>query len=176
MNPSIPKLLLYRNTRYTQMNRAGDFYAREYGFPPVAGRLLAYLLICQPPEQTIAELSEALLASRSAITGAVRLLMGHAAVQRSRSVGQRVDHVSVDPRALDPKGFAAAPYEEQGSLARAALALLPDAASPRRAILEEAGAFYDFLAEKLPALLIEWRARRDDLSRARRSADARRPR
>ena len=55
------------------LNRAGDFYAREYGFPPVAGRLLAYLLICQPPEQTIAELSEALLASRSFQAGDLSL-------------------------------------------------------------------------------------------------------
>jgi hypothetical protein len=61
----------------------------------------------------MAELSEALLASRSAITGAVGLLAGHRAVRRSRSVGQRVDRVTIDPRALEPAGFAAAPYEER---------------------------------------------------------------
>ena len=154
------------------INRAGDFYAREYGFPPVAGRLLAYLLICRPPQQTIAELSEALLASRSAITGAVTLLVGHRAVQRSRSAGQRLDHVTIDPRALDPTGFAAALYEEQASLARDALALLAECDSERRAILEEGAAFYDFLAEKMPALLTEWHTGRGDPGRKRRQRSA----
>ncbi|NED55664.1 MarR family transcriptional regulator, partial [Micromonospora aurantiaca] len=55
-------------------DHAGRFYARQYGFPPMAGRLLGYLIICDPPQQTIAELSEVLLASRSAITGALKLL------------------------------------------------------------------------------------------------------
>ena len=150
-------------------DRMADFYAREYGFPPVAGRVLGYLLICQPPEQTIAELSEALLASRTAITGAVALLASHHAVRRTRSAGQRMDHVALDPRALDPKGFAAATYQEQATLAREALALLEDGRSVRRSMLEEGAAFYDFLAERMPALLAEWHARRDNLARGRRS-------
>jgi hypothetical protein len=48
-------------------DHAGRFYARQYGFPPVAGRLLGYLIICDPPQRTIADLAKALLASRSAI-------------------------------------------------------------------------------------------------------------
>ena len=39
-----------------------------------SGRLLGYLAVCDPPEQTIGELAEALLASRSAIAGAVKVL------------------------------------------------------------------------------------------------------
>jgi DNA-binding MarR family transcriptional regulator len=149
-------------------DRMAHFYAREYGFPPVAGRVLGYLLICQPPQQTIAELSEALLASRSAITGAVVLLAGHNVVRRTRSAGQRVDHVSLDPRALDPTGFAGATYAEQAALARQALEILDDSPSERRSILEEGAAFFDFLAERMPALLIEWHNRREAIARDHR--------
>ncbi|WP_204076059.1 GbsR/MarR family transcriptional regulator [Planotetraspora phitsanulokensis] len=149
----------------TFTDRMAHFYAREYGFPPVAGRVLGYLLICRPPQQTIAELSEALLASRSAITGAVTLLAGHRVVRRSRSAGQRVDHVTLDPRALDPTGFASATYQEQAALAREALELLEDGPSERRSMLEEGAAFYDFLAERMPALLSEWHVQRDTLRR-----------
>ncbi|GAA2894879.1 hypothetical protein [Nonomuraea rubra] len=106
----------------------------------MAGRVLGYLLNCRPPQQTIAQLSEALLAGRSAITGAVTLLAGHNAVRRFRSAGQRVDHVSLDPRALEPKGFSASPYQEQAALARMALDLLADDDAERRAIVEEAAA------------------------------------
>ena len=49
-------------------DHVGRFYARHYGFPPIAGRVLGYLLDCDPP-QTIDELSDTLLASRNAITG-----------------------------------------------------------------------------------------------------------
>lgn len=148
---------------FTFLDHVSRFYAREYHFPPVAGRLLGYLLICQPAEQSIAELSEALLASRSAITGAVALLSGYRAVHRSRPAGQRMDYVSLDPRVLDPTGFAGATYQEQASIAREALGFLPDGPSERRTVIAEGAAFYDFLAERMPALLAEWHARRGAL-------------
>ena len=58
----------------TFADHAGRLYARRYGMAPVVGRLLGYLAICDPREQSIAELAEALLASRSAIAGAVKTL------------------------------------------------------------------------------------------------------
>jgi hypothetical protein len=121
----------------------------------------------QPPEQTVAGLSEALLASRSAITGAVALLARYHAVRRTRSAWQRMDHVTLDPRALDPTGFAGATYQQQATLAREALAMLEDGPSERRSMIEEGAAFYDFLAERMPALLTEWHARRDQLNPGR---------
>jgi hypothetical protein len=50
------------------------YFMREQHVPPVAGRVLGYLAVCEPAAQTTNELSEALLASRSAITQAVVLL------------------------------------------------------------------------------------------------------
>lgn len=141
-------------------DRAGSFYTREYGFPPVTGRVLGYLAVCDPPEQTIAELAEALLASRSAITGAVKSLEDYHAVRRTRAAGERVDRVSIDAAGLEPRGFGAAVYQQQAALAREALALMPESASTRRAVLEEAAAFHDFLALRLPEVLAEWRAHR----------------
>ena len=40
------------------------------GMTPMAGRMRGWLLICDPPEQTAAELADALQASRGAISGA----------------------------------------------------------------------------------------------------------
>jgi MarR family len=151
----------------TYADDAGSFYAREYGFPPVTGRVLGYLAVCDPPQQTIADLAEALLASRSAITGAVRQLEDYHAVRRTRAAGERVDRVSLNPAAaLEPRGFDASTYKEQAELAREALALASDAAPERRAVLEEAAAFYDFLATRLPEVLTEWHRRRDALRAA----------
>jgi DNA-binding transcriptional regulator GbsR (MarR family) len=70
------------------------YYMREQNVPPVAGRVLGYLGVCEPAAQTINDLSEALLASRSAITQAVVLLESRGLVQRSRACGERVDRVT----------------------------------------------------------------------------------
>ena len=84
-----------RDEEITFADHMGRFYARRYAFPPMVGRVLGYLLVCEPRDQTIAELSEALLASRSAITGALsvleRIARGPALPGRRRADGPRPD-------------------------------------------------------------------------------------
>ncbi len=144
----------------------GRYVVREMNLPPVAGRLLGYLGVCDPPAQTINDLADALLASRSAITQAVGLLESVGLVQRTRERGERVDRVAVHldtdifERDLDASG-----YVEQAALLRRGAALLGKKdTSGRRAALEELAALNDFMAEKLPQLKEEWRARRAGLT------------
>jgi DNA-binding MarR family transcriptional regulator len=144
-------------------DHVGRFYARQYAFPPMAGRLLGYLFVCDPPQQTIDELGEALLASRSAISGAVKLLESHRIVRRTRVAGERVDRVTLDPTSQQPQNFDSAIHIEHAALFREGLALLADAPPDRRAPLEEMVALAEFLSERLPALRDEWQLRRDQL-------------
>ncbi|MGH3198794.1 MAG: hypothetical protein ACRDOH_13320 [Streptosporangiaceae bacterium] len=58
------------------------------------------------------------------------------------------------------------------ALAREGLALLENAPPDRRAVLEEVAALGDFLVEKMPAVLEEWRAYRE-AQRASREAKGR---
>ncbi|WP_214318752.1 GbsR/MarR family transcriptional regulator [Nonomuraea sediminis] len=153
-------------------DHVGRFYARQYGFPPMAGRLLGYLFVCDPPQQTIDELGEALLASRSAITGAVKLLESYRLARRTRTAGERVDRVSVDPASQQPQNFDSAIHKEHAALFREGLALLADAPSERRAPLEEMVALADFLSERLPRLLQEWHTYRDELRASGRTEGA----
>src|SRR5215475_13170862 len=94
-------------------DHVGRFYARQHGFPPMAGRLLGYLMICDPPEQTIDELGDALMASRSAVTGAVKLLEGYGYAVRSRAAGERVDRVNARLEAMEPRSFDSGLFDEQ---------------------------------------------------------------
>ncbi len=142
-------------------DHAGRFYARHHGFPPMAGRLLGYLAICQPPQQSIDELADALMASRSAITGAVKLLETYRLVVRTRRAGERVDRFSVSLDALEPRNFDSGLFAEQVSLFREGLEVLGEADRSRRAPLEEMLALAEFLGERLPQVLAEWRERRD---------------
>ena len=105
----------------TFADHMGRFYARRYAFPPMVGRLLGYLAVCDPPEQTIGELAEALLASRSAIAGAVKVLETMHVISRSRSAGERMDRVRIDMSSPQSMGMDVSEYEELGELAREGL-------------------------------------------------------
>jgi DNA-binding transcriptional ArsR family regulator len=147
----------------TFADHSGRFYARRYAFPPMVGRLLGYLAVCDPPEQTIGELAEALLASRSAITSAVGALETMHVITRSRSAGERMDRVRIDMSSPQSMGMDITEYEELGELAREGLEVLRDAPAERRAILLEMSAFADFLVEHVATLEQGWKARRGAL-------------
>lgn len=150
----------------TFADHTGRFFARRYGMAPMVGRLLGYLAVCDPPEQSISELADALLASRSAIAGAVTGLENLRMIQRSRAAGERMDRVRMDRSYTQSAAFDPAEYREQGDLAREGLLMLADAPPERRAILMEWAAFADFLVDRLPILQREWMERREALSAA----------
>jgi DNA-binding MarR family transcriptional regulator len=150
----------------TFADHAGRLYARRYGMAPMVGRLLGYLMVCGPREQSIGELAEALLASRSAIAGAVSTLETLGLVRRSRAAGERMDRVGIDRTSRRAWGFDVSEYREQGELAREGLEVLADAPPEQRAVLLELAAFADFLVERLPLLEQEWNSRREALRAA----------
>jgi DNA-binding transcriptional regulator GbsR (MarR family) len=147
----------------TFADHVGRFYARRYGFPPMVGRVLGYLLVCDSRDQTIAELSDALLASRTAVTGALSGLERLHAIQRSRAAGERMDRVRVDFSSAQARGFDITEYQELGDLAREGLEVLRDAPAERRAELSEMAAFADWLVDRTRVLQQEWEAHRDAL-------------
>jgi DNA-binding Lrp family transcriptional regulator len=147
----------------TFADHMGRFYARRYGYPPMVGRLLGYLSVCDPREQTLGELSDALLASRSAIAGAVKTLEDLGTIRRSRAAGQRADRVRIDISSSRATGFDVSEYEELGELAREGLLALDDAPAERRAVLMETAALADFLRDRIPALHEEWKKHRESL-------------
>jgi hypothetical protein len=147
----------------TFADHVGRFYARRYAFPPMVGRLLGYLSVCDPPEQSIGELSEALLASRSAITGAVKVLETVHSVRRSRAAGERMDKVRIDLSTPQSMGMDISEYEELSELAREGLDLLHDASRERRAVLLEMSAFAAFLLDQIPRIQRDWLAQRASL-------------
>jgi len=154
---------MQRDEEITFADHMGRFYARRYAFPPMVGRVLGYLLVCEPRDQTIAELSEALLASRSAITGALSVLERIDAIRRSRAAGERMDRVRIDFSSAQARGFDVSEYQELRDLAREGLEVLSEAPPERRAELLELTAFAEFLVESTQALRRDWEARRDAL-------------
>jgi DNA-binding MarR family transcriptional regulator len=141
----------------------GRFFARQYGMAPMTGRVAGWLLICDPPAQTAAEIAEALQASRSAVGTAVDLLEENAFARRTRAPGERADRISIDPAAGEKGLDSPAEYAAYRALATRGCEVLADARPARRRRLLELAAFHDFLIERLPALAAEWRAHRQAL-------------
>ncbi|WP_275003447.1 GbsR/MarR family transcriptional regulator [Promicromonospora iranensis] len=55
------------------VERVSMYLARD-GVPPIAGRVLGWLMVCDPPEQSAAQISDAIGASRASLTSNLRLL------------------------------------------------------------------------------------------------------
>ncbi len=134
----------------------GRFYAERYGFPPVAGRLIGYLYVCEPAQQSINDIAGTLLTSRSAINNVVKTLETQKLVHRSRPAGTRADLIGLNPLGWENMGFDPSEYRQMASLAHEGLALLKDASPERRQALEIVASLNEFLALRLPQLFEEW--------------------
>ena len=155
--------LMPTDAEITFADHMGRFYARRYSFPPMIGRLIGYLAVCDPSDPSINELADALLASRSAISGAVKAVEAIGVVRRTRAAGERMDRVRIDLSSPQAMGMDITEYEELRDLAREGLEVLNDAPVERRAVLLEMCAFSDFLLEHIPRMQQAWEARRAEL-------------
>jgi DNA-binding transcriptional regulator GbsR (MarR family) len=133
----------------------GEWLAKAYGIPPMTGRVLGWLLTCDPPEQTAAQLAEALNASKGSISGATKMLISFKLVDRLHVRGERADRFRVRPEAWDDQIRDQSIEQARAvlKLGREALAGTPPT---RRARLEELDAFYSWYESRIPALWDEW--------------------
>lgn len=121
----------------------GQFLA-GLGMTPMAGRMWGWLLICDPPEQTAADIADALHASRGAISGTARLLATSGLIRRSKRSGDRREYFSAPPEGLNSLlGSAAAIYRQMRLIAERGLAAIEHRPEESRARLQE---FHDVLA------------------------------
>lgn len=69
------------------------------GIPLIGGRILAYLLVCDPEERTAAELSEELEASTGSVSTNLKLLVNTGLVVRTTRRGRQAAQYRADPPA-----------------------------------------------------------------------------
>lgn len=78
------------------VERVAGFLTQEYGLPPIAGRVLGWLMACDPPEQSAAQLAAAVGASRASLTTNLRLLLDAGLVGKRPGRGERTAYYRVD--------------------------------------------------------------------------------
>lgn len=82
-------------------DRIGEFFEINYGMAPISGRIVGWLLICDPPEQSAGEIAAAIKASRASLTTSLRGLIAGGLVRRLRRAGERTAHYRIDDAAWE---------------------------------------------------------------------------
>ena len=72
-------------------------HMEHHGLPRMAGRILAWLLICDPPEQSMPDLVEVLQASKSSVSTMTRHLIQFGMIERVSLPGERRDFYRAMP-------------------------------------------------------------------------------
>lgn len=131
-------------------------FMESLGLLRMAGRVFAWLLICDPPEQSAAELAQVLQASKGAISGATTLLVQGRLIDRVSLPGHRRDYFRAKPGGLTERMRAGiAGVTTFRLLTERGLALLPDDPT-RRGRLQAVHDLYVWLERELPALFTRW--------------------
>jgi DNA-binding transcriptional regulator GbsR (MarR family) len=129
-------------------------YLGSYKFVPMSGRLWAWLLICEPAEQTAADLAAELQASRGAISPAVAFLAGAGMIRRSRRRGDRREYFSAPPGTFNSiLRSAGAAYGRLVQITEGGLAAIAERPPAFRQRLVEVHDAASFLERDLPALI-----------------------
>jgi hypothetical protein len=130
----------------------GMQFELEAGTPRMVGRVLGLLLVCDPPEQSAAELAHTLQASKGSISTATRVLLRMGLVERVRVRGERFDRFSARPEAWDDFIWREDQFSAPRRVLRLGLEALADEPAARRARLLELDSFYAWWERRLPAL------------------------
>ncbi|MGW4156029.1 GbsR/MarR family transcriptional regulator [Micromonospora chersina] len=78
------------------VERVAAFCVEEWGLPPITGRILGLLMICDPPELSAGQIAETIHASRASLTSNMRFLAAIGLVRRVRVPGDRTTYYRIE--------------------------------------------------------------------------------
>ena len=139
---------------------AGQFLGSS-GMTPMAGRMWAWLLICEPPEQSATDLAGELRASRGSISGTARLLATAGLIRRTTRRGDRREYFSAPPGGFNALiESAGAGYGRFRQLTEQGLSLMSDRPPASLARLREVHDIMAFLEREFPRIFDRFRQER----------------
>jgi DNA-binding transcriptional regulator GbsR (MarR family) len=124
------------------------------GMTPMAGRMWGWLLICDPPEQSAADLAVALDASRGAISGTARLLSDAGLIRRTTRRGDRKEYFSAPPETFTTLlAGAGRIYRRFREVTERGLEALADRPAESRVRLQAVHDSFAFVEREVPILV-----------------------
>lgn len=83
------------------VEQVSAFFVRQEGLPPITGRILGWLMICEPAEQSAADIAAGIKASRASMTANIRYLTATGLVRRYTRAGDRTAYCRLDDQAWE---------------------------------------------------------------------------
>ena len=134
------------------------FHAESVGHRRMAGRVMAWLLICEPPWQSVAEIALALRSSRSAVNAVVKRMTDFGMFERGAVPGERTTYYRINSdggellfRNMVQNMRAMREIAEQGLEALA----WREPTKNRR--LSDLRSMHAFMEGEMPKMLLRWR-------------------
>lgn len=128
------------------VEKVTSFCNEQWGLPPITGRILGWLMICDPAEQSAGQIADAIGASRASLTANMRQLIAAGFVRRRSRPGERTAYFWIDDdawaRVLRNRFASMARFQE---IARDGLTLAGPK-SPQAARMQSAYDAFDWLA------------------------------
>ncbi|MDP3879569.1 MAG: MarR family transcriptional regulator [Dehalococcoidales bacterium] len=144
------------------VEEVGIFF-EQTGMPRMAGRIMGWLMISDPPHQTVGDLTKVLLASKGSISTMTRLLIRLGLLERISLPGQRRDYFRLKSGAWQQiLGESLVQITTSRQLIERGLELVDDKAHFNRQWLEEMRGIYSFLEREFPVLLKRWEQEHKD--------------
>lgn len=135
---------------------------QELGAPPMLGRVIGRLLVCDPAHQTSAQLAEYLGASRGAISTTTRHMLQAGLITKVPMPGERSAYFRIAEGAWIRMARARLAHSHMLiEFADRGLELFGDRGEEHTRRLQEFRDFYAFMLERMPALFDEWRAEQE---------------
>ena len=134
----------------------------QAGHPRMAGRIVAGLMICDPPYQTAGQIATALSASKASVSTNIRLFVDFGIVERFAMPADRRDYYrllpTMWPRAVERSLPLLAAFRE---VADRGLKLVEGHPEECRARVREMRDFYEFYEQGLRELVARWKEREE---------------
>jgi len=131
-------------------------FFEEDGLPRMAGRVLGWLLICDPPYQSLGDLAEALMASKGSISTMTRLLVRVGLIERTSIPGMRHDSFRIRASTDEMVKQSIARFAAMHQLSERGLKLVEDKNPQIREYLERIHDMSSFLEEHIPSMVEQW--------------------
>ena len=136
----------------------------QTGLPRMAGRILGWLIIADPPHQSTTQLTEALIASKGSISTMTRFLIRIGLIERISLLGQRHDYFCNKIGACHQLlGDSLDQTKIFRQLMECGLELTEGKDHANRQWLEEMRDMYVFMEREFPALLERFKKERTEV-------------
>ncbi|MER6754113.1 MarR family transcriptional regulator [Micromonospora echinofusca] len=131
------------------------------GLPPAYGKLLGWLLVCDPPWQTSAQLAEGLGLSKGSVSTGMRMLETSGLARRVPVPGHRGHAYEVRPDAIIRIAADAAKFRVFRQLMEQGLTVVGGEDAPGSERLRVMRDFYAFVEREVPKLVERFEAEYD---------------